>query len=230
MLSFLCLGYVFLPSQLESKETFYNSSQKLWKHRVLTSAEANKNFKEFKGVELDVFFDMENNVFDVKHDGPNSGLTLESYFQNIENVNSYYFWIDFKKLDDSNVSEAVDRLNLLQDKFKLKDRVIVESPRMRLLSKFSDVGFATSYWLPNPGGIKNIKSIVNILRFSPSAISCSYENVAYYTEKYPLYNLHCWTNGMTSEEDRNEIQRISQFENVKIILTDVDYNFLKESN
>ena len=45
--------------------------------------------------------------------------------------------------------------------------------------------------------------------------------------KFPNYPIHCWTNGMIKENDKEKIKKLSEMNNVKIILTDFKNNFLK---
>ena len=44
----------------------------------------------------------------------------------------------------------------------------------------------------------------------------------------PNYNIYCWANQMSDEKDKTRILKISKNENIKIILTDFDENFLRK--
>ena len=39
--------------------------------------------------------------------------------------------------------------------------------------------------------------------------------------------MHCWTNDMTKESDKEIIKKLAKNDNLKIILTDFKNNFLK---
>ena len=109
--------------------------------------------------------------------------------------------------------------------------MIIESKEIELLSKFKEEGFYTSYWLPNYHFLKSILNINkikrNILNYEPSVISMPYSSVKFYSRKFPNYPIHCWTNDMVTDNDKEKIKKLSEKDNVKVILTDFKNNFLK---
>ena len=46
-------------------------------------------------------------------------------------------------------------------------------------------------------------------------------------KKIPNYPIHCWANEMISDGDKDKIKSLLKRENVKVVLTDFKYNFLK---
>ena len=227
---FSYLGFFFYPSSKISSTGFYNLNDKLWAHRVLNLSEINKLSKEFPGFELDVFYNKKLNQFDVKHHGNYSELSLDEYFSNCQEFNLKY-WIDFKNLNKNNVTDAVSLLDTLTSKYLIKADVIIESKKIELLSILKNHGFSISYWLPDFHVIKSIfqikNTVKNIEKFKPDAISMPHSSVSFYSNKIPNYPIHSWTNDMISEEDKDKIKRLLKRENVKVVLTDFKYNFLK---
>ena len=209
---------------------FYNSKDKLWAHRILDTNLLVNISKKFEGVELDIFYDQNKNLFIVKHNEKDSGITLNQYFSSCKNL-TLKFWIDFKNLNKDNVNSSVNLLNTLSDKYNLKSEMIIESKKIELLSKFKEKGFHTSYWLPDYhffNSLLNINKIKkNILKYEPSVISMTYSSVKFYSNKFPNYPMHCWTNDMTKESDKEIIKKLAKNDNLKIILTDFKNNFLK---
>ena len=55
----------------------------------------------------------------------------------------------------------------------------------------------------------------------------SSSSVDFYVRKFPNYPIHCWTNGMTNTDDKIKIQKKCDIDNVKVVLTDFQENFLK---
>ncbi|MFZ4400728.1 MAG: hypothetical protein ACOYO1_11890 [Bacteroidales bacterium] len=208
---------------------------KLWKHRVNTAEEAKTAFKEFRGIELDVFFMDGSNEFQTGHDAP-SGISLESYFDSIPECSQYYYWIDFKNLSMNNVFAAIEKMNKLIDKFNLQKRIIVESDKADVLAFFISDNIFTSYWISDVSEnlidyfaeknlIDQLESILS--RYQFNAVSAHY-NMLPFMEKYlKKYNCHIWTNGLITESDKPKISNFSTKSNVKIILVDYDVNFLK---
>ena len=229
----LVLGYVIFilfPSNDLSSDGFYESDDKLWAHRVNNLKDIKPFSKEFKGFELDVFYNKNLNQFNVKHHGKHSELSLGEYFSYSQDY-SLKYWIDFKNLNENNINKAILLLDSLSTNHSLKNDLIVESKNIELLSKFKQNDFCISYWLPSFNLIKSSYQIheikANLLKFKPHVISMPYSSVAYYSIKFPNYPIHCWTNEMISNSDKNKIEKLAKNENVKVILTDFKYNFLK---
>ena len=113
----------------------------------------------------------------------------------------------------------------------LKNNVIVESKNINQLSKFKDEGFFISYWVESFHFIKSLYSVFVVKRnldiFLPDVISMPYSSVDFYVRKFPNYPIHCWTNGMTNPDDKIKIQKKCDIDNVKVVLTDLQENFLK---
>ena len=227
------LLFYFIPFSFVKTTSFYNNpSDKLWKHRFLDPVKDSLLIKEFVGFEVDVFFNKSTNNFDVKHHGKESNYTLTSYFQKFENINDKFFWIDFKNLNSENYKESSQKLSDICNQYKIKDRIFIESKNMMLLNSFQGLGFSVSYWVPNyhfiGSVISSFKVRNNIIKYNPNAISCDFHSLHFYTKKFPNYTIYCWANQMSNEEDKTRILTISKNENIKIILTDFDENFLSK--
>ena len=227
---FSYVGFFFYPSSKISSKGFYNLNDKLWAHRVLNLSEINKLSKEFPGFELDVLYNKKLNQFDVKYYGSLYDVTLDQYFNSCKDL-SLKYWIDFKNLNKNNVTDALSLLDTLTSKYSIKADVIIESKNIELLYSFKKNGFSISYWLPDFHVIKSVfqinNTVKNIEKFKPDAISMPYTSVSFYSNKIPNYPIHCWTNDMISEIDKDKIKRLLKKENVKVVLTDFKYNFLK---
>ena len=231
----LLLVFYFIFYQLNildvSSDVFYDNSNKLWAHRILDPQKVNDLKEEFIGYEIDVFFNNDKNIFDVRHHGVTNDIDLVTFLNEIENLHLIKFWIDFKNLNSSNVESAIFTLDKIALEFDVKSNIIIESKNINLLSAFKLKGFFISYWLPSFHIFKSVFNILNIRddlrKYKPNAISMPYSSVLFYSKKFPNYPLHCWTNEMTSDLDKIKIKKLSKKNNVKIILTDFKNNFLK---
>jgi hypothetical protein len=109
--------------------------------------------------------------------------------------------------------------------------VIIESKNIVQLSKLKNHGFFISYWVESFHFINSFYSVFevkdNIAAFFPDVISMPSSSVGFYVRKFPKYPIHCWTNGMTKPEDKIKVQEICNLDNVKVVLTDFQENFLK---
>ncbi|MGB0390517.1 MAG: phosphoethanolamine transferase [Salibacteraceae bacterium] len=88
---------------------------------------------------------------EIGHDpiGGMSGNTLEDILLWDPQNTMKKIWLDFKNLNESNADKVLARLNELEKKFDLKNRLIVESTsKSGVLKEFRNEGFHTSYYLP----------------------------------------------------------------------------------
>jgi hypothetical protein len=219
------LYLVFYNSSIyeNSVPTFYNNSNKYWAHRVLDPQTANDLSVKFNGVELDVFFESDKSLFDVRHHGSFKGTSLIDYLSKINN-NDMYFWIDLKNLNLSNVSSVISRLDIITEEVISKQKIIIESKDIKLLYELKESDYKISYWVPSFKLFKSIYQVYeireNLEKYTPDAISCSFNNVGFYSNKFPNYSIHCWTNGLDFKDDLSKINKISEINNVRVILVD----------
>ena len=121
---------------------------KVWVHRVNSVERAVLVAKQYRGLEIDVAYDLRQRYFDVGHSPePSAGISLEQIFAALPDVGSHYFWLDVKNLSGENASSSCSDLQALARKYDVERRIIVESPNPQALSCFSDAGFYTSYYL-----------------------------------------------------------------------------------
>ena len=231
----LCLIFYFIFHEStilnNSSDIFYDLDDKLWAHRILDPNKLNSLSDEFIGYEIDVYFDNEKKKFKISHHGESNNYNLISYLNEIKGLDNVKLWIDFKNLDSLNVESSVIILDKIANKYAIKSNIIIESKNIALLSLFKLNGFYISYWLPSFHFIKSVFNIIDIrddlIDYEPNAISMPSSSVSFYSKKFPNYPVHCWTNGMNQEYDKNEIRILNKQENIKIILTDFKRNFLK---
>ena len=231
----LCLIFYFIFHEstilYNSSDIFYDLDDKLWAHRILDPNKLNSLSDEFIGYEIDVYFDNEKKKFKISHHGESNNYNLISYLNEIKGLDNVKLWIDFKNLDSLNVESSVIILDKIANKYAIKSNIIIESKNIALLSLFKLNGFYISYWLPSFHFIKSVFNIIDIrddlIDYEPNAISMPSSSVSFYSKKFPNYPVHCWTNGMNQEYDKNEIRILNKQENIKIILTDFKRNFLK---
>lgn len=122
---------------------------RLWAHRVNSIRRARALSKEYRGLEIDVVYDSAADYFDVGHPPvPSEGISLEHMLAALPEVESRYFWLDFKNLTRANTAAACARLVAIARGHEiLPDHVIVESTDPGPLACFTRAGFFTSYYL-----------------------------------------------------------------------------------
>lgn len=217
-------------------DAIYNfPDNKLWKHRVNTAAEAIEALKKFNGIELDVFYISELNQFQTGHDYP-SGINLEDYLDSIPDCSNYYYWVDFKNLNEVNVLASVNKIKLIIDKYNLKSKLIVENSNPELLAFFKFSNIFTSLWIRDVSETFVTSYAENELyeeleviltKYQFNAVSAHYNMIHFMGEYLRKYNCHIWTNGIINEADKNMIRFFASKRNIKVILVDYDENFMK---
>lgn len=180
----------------------FNFKKKKWIHRVNSIQRAKIMADKYEGMEMDVRFDTLNAVFDVVHlPEPSIGLSLDKLFENIEEIKSHAFWLDFKNLTSENKVKACFHLITLVNKYGLHNRVIVESQNAEDLDVFANAGFYTSYYAPvfdlksvSQADIKKYKNEMDemLMKTKVHAISSSSSQLPFLEKYFPQYDKLAW--------------------------------------
>ena len=206
------LTRVLLPKQFPAYKTDTSHPQnknvlinknKEWVKAVDSKKLLGKLDSMISGIECDVYFDLQKKIFDVHHDPDNSiGLDLDDLLNDYRKRNlQASIWLDLKNLDDSNYNLAVITLTDLRNKYRLTNKLLVESNRADLLIAFSDSGFYTSYYTPmfNPYQINDeetkhwIDSLsVVIAKSKVNALSGYYFQYPFLHHYFPNYPVLIW--------------------------------------
>ncbi len=128
-----------------------NQSSRILPHQVNTIGKLkdvwNDGFRSFK---IDVLFGGNNTTtFRVGNTPSLSGVNLEKFLASIDSSKIQSILLDFKNIDNKNYKSALTRLEYLNEKYHLKNKMIIES-RMKndVFKDFSNNGWNTSYSLP----------------------------------------------------------------------------------
>ena len=222
ILMFFYSIFYFRPIYQHSQKPFYDKADdKLWAHRILDKSIAHSIKNDVPGIEVDVFYESDLNIFDVRHHGKLQNKSLYNFLNDLDSVK---IWLDVKNINVNNIDLITKRLIYLDYHFNISDRLIIESKKINLLSNIQDFGFNVCYWLPSFHVLKSLFEIYKIkndlMKYKPAAISCSHNHVLFYSNKFPNYNLHCWTNGVDLDKDVDIIYKLCERNNVKIVLVD----------
>jgi heptose-I-phosphate ethanolaminephosphotransferase len=127
-----------------------HQSTRVIPHRVNTLGKLSQiQYEGNKGLELDVVFIEDGDYLEVGHDPESmSGMKLEEYLKYVDEA-TFKIWLDIKNLNEFNYNKILDYLNILDEKFHLKNKLIVEtSSKTDKFSVFAEQGFHTSYYIP----------------------------------------------------------------------------------
>jgi hypothetical protein len=203
---------------------------KNWLKAINTPAIASAIDSTVNGIEMDVYFDTAENVFFVYHDTDNiSRINAEEIFSVIRNRNpGLAVWMDFKNLFPFNEQKALAQILLLQKKYGLGQKLIIESSSIKCLQSFCDSGFFTSFYVPyfNPYREEEqelnerIDSLSVILKKYPvSALSGYYFQLPFLKKFFPAFPLLTWTDASKISLVNNVFNhRLDNDDQVKIVL------------
>ena len=132
------------------EKVHFISSGKQWTKAVNTVDLVQELDASVPGFECDVYYDTAKHLFDVHHDADKSkGNSLDMILQASQAKKlDVSIWLDFKNCDTLNNKPALQTLLQLRDRYKLQDKILVESGNIGALEVFADSGFFTSYYTP----------------------------------------------------------------------------------
>ncbi|MDD5569592.1 MAG: hypothetical protein PHD97_00375 [Bacteroidales bacterium] len=211
----------------KGKTSNINFSNVNWVHRVNSIERYFEICEKYNGIEIDVNFDSEKNCFDVYHAPKSSvNLCLEEMLKNVKNPEKTFYWLDFKNLDSTNYIPALNNLNSICEKLKIKNNLIVESSNPVILSHFTDSGFYTSYYIFtfNPYALSDsvanyyYEKVCAILDKSRVCAISGYAQQLVFMKHFPGYDFLLWN--LESNKFWSNIfnKRYKSIKNVKVIL------------
>lgn len=226
--------YRYVAMQGKIVETGLTAPPQVWAHKGFHRGITQNSIKGFKkafemgvrGIELDTHYDRDLDRFVVSHNKPyrrHNGelLYLEKVFGTTGK--SGYYWIDLKNLADDNIDGVTNRMNLLLDRYDLRELVFIESWHGPELSVLSNRGFKTIYWLSfkhKPGSLDHMEELFRrrgiILDSNFVAVSGAYQNF----QDYPPDILNNFPMFVFTINDQASFNQFANNKRVKVILTD----------
>jgi heptose-I-phosphate ethanolaminephosphotransferase len=181
------------------------------------------------GIECDVYFDDNKEIFEVYHDSSapstlNLDTLLNIYLQ--RNL-SASIWLDFKNLNNENVQLSLKEVNRLKNKYHLDNYIIIESHSAENLVTYNKNGFFTSFYIPffNPYQVSedSLVRMVNYIKaqietYPASALSGYYFQYPVLKKFFPSYPLLTWSTRSFSLVSYTFNSQLRSDEQIKVIL------------
>lgn len=226
---------------IESVGFLPNDCKKVWGHRGYTNGAHENTLESVRnafghgaaGVEVDILYDVATDRFYVSHDRPyqrvdDKLLTLDELFNHTSSLGK--FWLDAKDLEDLlpwHAKKATARLVLLLEKHHLKDRAFVESRNPWYLAWLRDKGVYTSLMI-SPNEEKYADWIyypnITLMKFAYSVASLHALSMS--DSRYLPKTIRAFNGApvlLSTVNEFDDIKRLSQDSNVRIILSDKNY-------
>ncbi len=161
-------NFIFIQSINAGYLIKTNQSARIFPHRVNSIGKLHDIWRDgFRSFEVDIIYNDHSGSFQVGHDKPGS-INLENLLLSIDYINIQRIWLDMKIITNHNYMGIIKRLEYLNDKYYIKDKVILEfGMTLPLIKIFSENGWHTSYYLPTNEILKYLnhndkKSLINI--------------------------------------------------------------------
>ena len=137
-----------------------NQSSRIFPHRINSIGKLKDIWNDgFRSFETDIIFGDKNiKIFQVGHDYKTMGSDLDTFLSYIDTSKIKKIWLNFKNLNATNYSDALERLEYLNNKYHIKNKIILESSNKNKFFKlFKFAGWHTSYYLTT-------NKIINLLK------------------------------------------------------------------
>jgi hypothetical protein len=174
----------------------FELSGKHFLFRVNSLFRLHTNIGDYDGYEMDVFF-KEGKLL-IGHDPDDlTGLSFEDMLDQFPSRQQANFWLDLKNLETTNQAAISEYLEQLILRRKLRDRLILESKNVSVLSRMRGKGFYTSYYLPFskrrlPGEDAAIELAKTLRQYPVDAVSCFGELLPFMEHHFPNVPFLMW--------------------------------------
>jgi hypothetical protein len=218
---------------INSEINITRPEDKIWAHRVNSISDLENRIYDFKGIEIDIFYNKKNDSFEVKHDLEEVGTDLELFLDVVLKTKKVMIWFDYKNLNIS-TDKGVKKLYSILKSKELEHKTFVESYYANLLPKFEGK-LATSLWVSsvdltlskreqNKLYIKKYKQFKNS---KVTMLSASFEMYNFLSKYFPNKKCNYWMSGELNAENIQVLNKMSKAPNVNVILIDGNKNFVK---
>lgn len=124
-------------------------SDRFWLHRANSVEKLRTVGQKYKGVEIDVFYFPEEDMFDASHHEPEALNYPLSENLEVLGKTQQKLWVDYKNLTMENAEPSAQCLERLLAQYGVpKENCIIESPNYVALKTFKEHGFYTSFYVP----------------------------------------------------------------------------------
>jgi hypothetical protein len=209
---------------------------KIWAHRINSLEYLDQRVSEFRGIEVDIFYEPNRDAFTVKHDLDSGGPDLEQFIDSVRSIKKVLFWFDYKNLNEDTENGVSKLASIVKDR-NLQTQVIVESYYAKQLQQFAQ-RIQTSYWVgsnPIPDSITERDQLYEseykkLKNLKVEFLSSSFEMFEFLTHYFPEYHLNLWMSGELDSSRVELLRTMASTKNVNIILIDGNENPLKTDN
>lgn len=223
---FGCAEQQINKAPLGEQITMNTPRDKIWAHRVNSLVDLEERLSEFKGIEVDIFYNTETHSFDVKHSEHLPSLDLEYFLDSVRRVKQVCYWFDYKNLNEE-TDQGISKLcSILKDR-KLEQASFVESYYGSSLERF-DGELATSFWvslaeIPKEKEKRDRlyeESYAPIQKLNVSMLSASFEMFEFLEMYFPTWKCNYWMSVPLTDEKIAALKKMADSENVNVILVD----------
>lgn len=209
------------------------TSDKVWAHRVNVLKTNYNKLDEFRGIEIDVFYQPNQNTFAVKHDLEDQGSDLDLFLDSVLVYKQTPIWIDYKNMNIE-PEKGINKLTEILSQHNLLEHCFVESYNLGAL-KMVKGRFFTSFWTGS-NGVPESRSAqdslynanykqIDLSRFT--MLSASHEMFEFFSYYFPDVKCNYWLSGSLNAQAIERVNTIATAPNTNVILIDGNLNYIK---
>lgn len=242
---YLCLSLLISITTSCNTDSDYNSDnllkafnllspeERIWAHKVNSLDLIKERVSDFKGIEVDIFYNQEKDNFEIKHEIETSGIDLECFLDSILQVKDLYFWFDYKNLN-TNTDSGISKLYSILSERELEKKSFIESYFAKKLDGFKGK-LATSFWLsiidiPEEKSERDKlyqKKYKYIEDYNITMLSANFRMYEFITEYFPNYKCNYWIFNELTDHKAANLKKLIASPNVNVIIIDGNKNPLK---
>lgn len=215
--------YKYSPYKLD----YIGYYDKIWAHRVDSEPKLKAATLFFKGVEVDLVYNKEQNYLDVGHPPVKSiHLSFDEYLSKLNNKKPY-IWLDIKNLTDNNATKIYLLIERLRKRHQYsKNKFLIETKHPQALDIFIKNNYKCLYYLPYELHKKNktelnktILHIHKILKSKPKlGISATYKDYPILHKNFSDKNKYIWITERFKQRKFRLTRKILKDTTVKVVL------------
>ncbi|MDR2009181.1 MAG: hypothetical protein LBQ22_01705 [Bacteroidales bacterium] len=235
IISFLVIVLLLLSACNNKENTitsFKYPKSKIWAHNANDTLVAQTKEDLFNGLEIDLVYSEYQDLLFVGHDlwDTIKDITFDKWLSSLKKTENKCYWLDVKNINIENAEKITTHILDATEKFKIKNKVIIESPDHNALQNVKNAGLAVLLWVDNFSSWENKDTVlwkkivtdkINILK--PDAISCFYHMYPLLSDSFPEMNVHYWNTPIYEINSNIELTKeLCRVPNVKVVLVDYD--------
>lgn len=222
---------VYIHENPNIKPGYIYPSSKIWYHGANDPSVAAEKSMKFEGLEFDINYSSSTGNLYVCHNIEDTikCITIEQWFEALPDPTKNWFWIDFKNLSILNADEASEKIDIVAQKYGIKDRIWIENFDVSSVQMVKEHGFNTILTIDNffaqtySEFLWHYYALGKITAVGPSAIGCDHTMATLLNNYFSDLEIFLWHSTLVyTDEYAEQTRALCRIPSVKVVLVDYD--------